>query len=190
MHRWLLGERKTCTREAIKMRATAALASLLLLVATTPPSSALDNGLTKTPPRGWSSWNKYHCGISEVLIKGIADAVVSSGLAAAGYDHINLDDCWMDAARDANGDLQGDKKTFPSGMKALGDYLHGKKLRFGLYLDPGTKTCQRRPGSFQHEAADAKYLARVGADCESAEPVEAAASARRPAHPILLPRSS
>ena len=155
---------------------------------------ALQNGMIMTPPMGWSSWNKFHCGINENLIRNITDAIVSSKLAAAGYDHINLDgllgcvvlgliparhlpmgftysnlifcytDCWMDRERTANGDLQGDKKNFASGMKALGDYIHSKKLLFGLYLDPGTKTCQGRPGSFRHEVADAAYLARVGAD--------------------------
>eukprot|EP00937_MAST-01D_sp_MAST-1D-sp2_P003368 g3368.t1 len=119
--------------------------------------------MISVPPLGWSSWNKFHCGINETLIKGVADAVVDTGLAKY-YNHINLDDCWMDKARTANGMLQGDRDTFPSGMKALGDYIHGKGLKYGLYLDPGTLTCQRRPGSFQHEADDARYLASVGCD--------------------------
>ena len=127
-------------------------------------ASALDNGVIETPPLGWSSWNKFHCGIDEQLIRDIADAVNSSGLSAAGYDHINLDDCWMDSQRTATGDLQGDREHFPTGMKALGEYIHDKGLKYGLYLDPGTMTCQRRPGSFRHEVADANYLARVGAD--------------------------
>jgi alpha-galactosidase len=127
-------------------------------------ASALDNGLILTPPMGFSTWNKFRCGISESLTRGVADALVSSGMRDAGYTHLNLDDCWMDKSRTADGKLQGDLMNFPSGMKTLGDYIHSKSLLYGLYLDPGTMTCQRRPGSYQHEQDDADYLAAVGAD--------------------------
>eukprot|EP01062_Namystynia_karyoxenos_P041934 TRINITY_DN305_c0_g1_i1.p1 TRINITY_DN305_c0_g1~~TRINITY_DN305_c0_g1_i1.p1 ORF type:complete len:433 (+),score=144.28 TRINITY_DN305_c0_g1_i1:68-1300(+) len=134
-----------------------------LLVAGAAGALCLDNGMLATPPMGWSSWNKYACGINETLIRSVADAMASSGLRAAGYDHVNLDDCWMAAERAADGSLLADSR-FPSGMKALGDYLHSKGFKYGLYLDPGTLTCQRRAGTLGHEQQDADYLASVGCD--------------------------
>ena len=86
---------------------------------------ALDNGLAKTPPMGWNSWNVFHGNINETQIKQIADAMVSSGMKDAGYVYLNLDDNWMaNPARDANGNLRADPTRFPSGIKALADYVH------------------------------------------------------------------
>jgi len=139
------------------------MVKVVVLVTMFSASSALDNGVILTPPMGWSSWNKFRCGISSKLIREIADAVKSSGLLAHGYNHINLDDCWMAMDRDKNGHLQA-SPDFPEGMSALGDYLHGKGMKYGLYLDPGTMTCQRRPGTQGHEKQDAQFLASVGCD--------------------------
>jgi len=93
---------------------------------------AHDNGLAKTPPMGWNSWNKFACNVSESLIKEMADAMVSSGMRDAGYIYLVIDDCWQ-IDRDAQGNILPDPKRFPSGMKALADYIHSKGLKFGLY---------------------------------------------------------
>lgn len=120
-------------------------------------------GLAQTPPMGWNSWNKFGCDVSEQLIKEIADAMVSSGMKEAGYEYIVIDDCWQ-VGRDENGNIIPDPERFPSGMKALGDYIHAKGLKFGIYSDAGTKTCQRRPGSRGYEFQDARTYASWGVD--------------------------
>ncbi|KAG6741165.1 hypothetical protein POTOM_056654 [Populus tomentosa] len=95
------------------------------------------NGLGLAPPMGWNSWNHFHCNIEEKLIRETADAMVSSGLAALGYEHVNLDDCWAELNRDSEGNLVPKASTFPSGIKALADYIHGKGLKLGIYSDAG-----------------------------------------------------
>ena len=127
------------------------------------PTWALDNGLARTPPMGWNSWNKFGCNVSGKLIREMADAMVSSGMKAAGYQYIVIDDCWQ-VKRDANGNIVPDPKRFPSGMKALADYVHSKGLKFGLYSDAGTATCQNRPGSRGYEFQDARQYAAWGVD--------------------------
>jgi alpha-galactosidase len=124
---------------------------------------ALDNGLAQTPPMGWNSWNKFGCNVDEKLIKEIADALVSTGMRDAGYHYLVIDDCWQ-IERDANGNIIPDPKRFPSGMKALADYVHSKGLKFGLYSDAGTLTCQKRPGSRGYEFQDARQYAAWGVD--------------------------
>jgi alpha-galactosidase len=126
-------------------------------------SLPLDNGLAKTPPMGWNSWNKFRCDVSENLIKEMADALVSSGMKEAGYDYIVIDDCWQ-VSRDSAGKIVADAARFPSGMKALADHIHSKGLKFGLYSDAGTATCQGRPGSHDYEEIDAKTYAQWGVD--------------------------
>lgn len=120
--------------------------------------------LAPTPPMGWNSWNHFHRDINEKLIMEEADAMVSSGMKAAGYEYINLDDCWMALERDADGNLQSDPKRFPHGMKYLADYIHKKGLKIGLYSSAGTKTCAGWPASLDHEVADAKMFAKWGID--------------------------
>jgi alpha-galactosidase len=112
---------------------------LLAAVLAPVPAAALDNGVARTPPMGWNSWNKFQCDVSETLIKQIADALVTTGLRDAGYVYLNVDDCWQ-GPRDAQGLIQPDASRFPSGMKALANYAHGKGLKFGLYSDAGTQT--------------------------------------------------
>ena len=119
--------------------------------------------LAQTPQMGWSSWNKFQGNINEDIIKGIADAMVSSGLRDAGYTYINIDDCWH-GQRDADGFIQPDPKHFPSGMKALADYVHARGLKLGIYSDAGTETCAGRPGSLGHEYQDALQYARWEVD--------------------------
>ena len=119
--------------------------------------------LAKIPPMGWNSWNKFGCNINEKLIKEIADAMVTSGMKGAGYEYIVIDDCWQ-IKRDSNGNIIPDPERFPSGIKALADYVHSKGLKFGIYSDAGTKTCQRRPGSRGYEYQDARTYASWGVD--------------------------
>lgn len=129
-------------------------------------------GLADTPPMGWSSWNTFAGNINEELIRNIADKMVETGLRDAGYVYLNLDDCWH-GPRDEDGFITADPKRFPSGIKALADYVHSKGLKLGIYSDAGRKTCAGRPGSFGHEYQDALQYARWGVDylkydwCES-----------------------
>jgi alpha-galactosidase len=121
------------------------------------------NGLALTPPMGWNSWNKYGCDINEAIIRKQADAIVASGMKSAGYAYVVVDDCWH-GQRDAAGSIQPDPERFPSGIKALADYVHSKGLKFGLYSDTGDKTCQNKPGSRGHEFQDALQYAAWGVD--------------------------
>ena len=113
---------------------------------------------------GWNSWNCFHEKIDEKQIRDIADIMVSSGMRDAGYMYLVIDDAWMAPERDKDGRLQADPKKFPSGMKALGDYLHGKGLKFGIYQDRGVMTCQKLPGSLGHEDVDMRSFADWGVD--------------------------
>jgi alpha-galactosidase len=119
--------------------------------------------LAMTPPMGWNSWNKFSCNIDEKLVKEVADAMVSSGMKAAGYTYINIDDCWH-GDRDSLGFIHPDAKRFPSGMKVLADYVHSKGLKIGIYSDAGSQTCGGRPGSRGYEFQDAKTYANWGID--------------------------
>ncbi len=127
------------------------------------PSYALDNGLAKTPPMGWNSWNKFGCNVSESLIRSAADSLVSSGLKDAGYQYVVIDDCWQ-VGRDEQGNIIPDPKRFASGIKALADYVHSKGLKFGIYSDAGTGTCENRPGGRGYEFQDARQYAAWGVD--------------------------
>ncbi|SFK62802.1 glycoside hydrolase family 27 protein [Streptomyces pini] len=124
-----------------------------------------------TPPLGWNSWNSFGCGITETQVREAADAMVSSGMRDAGYEYVVVDDCWFDPQRDAAGNLRANPTKFPSGMKALGDYIHGKGLKFGIYQAPNEKTCAQGVGTYPgstgskgHEAQDAATFASWGVD--------------------------
>ncbi len=119
--------------------------------------------LAQTPPMGWNSWNKFACDINEELIKEAADEMVSSGMKDAGYEYIVIDDCWH-GERDENGFIHANKEKFPSGMKALVDYVHSKGLKFGIYSDAGWQTCGGKPGSRGREFQDAQIYAEWGVD--------------------------
>jgi len=126
-------------------------------------STSPSAGLALTPPMGWNTWNRFACNINEALIRQSADALVTSGMRDAGYQYLVIDDCWH-GARDAHGDIQPDPQRFPSGIKALADYVHGKGLKFGIYSDAGMRTCAGRPGSRGYEFQDAAQYARWGVD--------------------------
>jgi len=119
--------------------------------------------LALTPPMGWNSWNKFACDINEEMIRGIADAMVESGMKEAGYKYVVIDDCWH-GGRDSLGFIYADSTRFPNGMKALADYVHSKGLKLGIYSDAGTKTCAGYPGSRGYEYQDALQYAKWGID--------------------------
>ncbi|HUF08057.1 MAG TPA: T9SS type A sorting domain-containing protein [Rhodothermales bacterium] len=137
--------------------------------------------LAMTPPMGWNSWNHFGCDINEEIVREVADAMVSSGMREAGYEYLNIDDCWHARTRDSSGRLQPDPVRFPSGMKALGDYVHRRGLKVGIYSDAGATTCGGFPGSRDKETIDAETFAEWGVDylkydwCDAVgiDPVEA-----------------
>ena len=120
-----------------------------------------DNGLARTPPMGWNSWNHFRGRVDDGTVRSIADALVTSGMKAAGYVYVNIDDTW-EAARDSSGRILTNRK-FPD-MKALADYVHGKGLKLGIYSSPGPFTCAGYEGSYGHEEQDARTYAAWGID--------------------------
>jgi alpha-galactosidase len=133
--------------------------------AATPSNARLTtlpaNGLARTPPMGWNSWNHFEAKIDDKTVREIADALVTTGLRDAGYVYVNVDDTWQ-GKRDANGVLHPNSK-FPD-MKAIADYVHSRGLKFGLYSSPGTRTCADYEGSYGHEEQDAQAYASWGVD--------------------------
>jgi alpha-galactosidase len=129
-----------------------------------PEATAPIQNLAPTPPLGWNSWNPYGKNVSEQVIKETADAMVSSGLKDVGFTYVVIDDIWQGGRDSVTGLLYADAKRFPSGIKALADYVHSKGLKFGIYSDAGTMTCGDRPGSYGYEEKDAKLFAEWGVD--------------------------
>jgi alpha-galactosidase len=127
--------------------------------------------LAETPPMGWNSWNHFGCSVTEADVKAAADAIVSDGLRADGYDYVDVDDCWQAPTRDRDGRLTADPARFPHGMAALAAFVHSKGLRLGIYAAPGAQTCAERYqgypgqlGSLGHERQDAQTFASWGVD--------------------------
>lgn len=123
-----------------------------------------DQKLALTPPMGWNSWNAFGENVNEQVIRETADAIVNSGLKNAGFSYVVIDDIWQGGRDSSTGMLYADPKKFPSGIKALADYVHSKGLRFGIYSDAGTKTCGEMPGSYGYEKKDAQLFAEWGID--------------------------
>src|SRR5437763_601891 len=119
------------------------------------PARALGNGLAATPPMGWNDWNAYGCNVSEQLVEQTALAMHDDGMQAAGYQYVNIDDCWMSSSRDASGNLTASSAEFPDGIAAVASYVHSLGLKLGIYEDAGTATCAGFPGSYGHEQQDA-----------------------------------
>lgn len=136
---------------------------LLLILFQSYLFAQTNTDLALTPPMGWNSWNNFGCNVNESLIREIADAMVSSGMKDVGYEYIVIDDCWQ-IDRDSAGNILQDQERFPSGMKALADYVHDKGLKFGLYSCAGSLTCQGRPGSRGYQFQDARQYAAWGVD--------------------------
>ncbi|MGW2395606.1 NPCBM/NEW2 domain-containing protein [Kitasatospora sp. NPDC001664] len=163
--------RLTATAYAALLATSPLLATAAFQLATAPPAAALDNRLGRTPQMGWNSWNAFRCNIDESKIKAAADAIVDKGLKGAGYQYVNIDDCWQAPGRDADGALQPHPTRFPSGIKDLANYVHGKGLKLGLYATPGSRTCANiwdsypgQLGSLGHETQDARSFADWGID--------------------------
>ncbi len=122
------------------------------------------NGFALTPPMGWNSWNTFMDGVSDALLRQVADAMVTNGMRDAGYQYVNIDDGWALPKR-LNGHLQPDPVKFPGGFKPVADYLHARGLKFGIYSDRGTPTCAKHsPGSYGFEKTDAEDFAAWGVD--------------------------
>jgi alpha-galactosidase len=140
------------------------LSILVISILFIQKSAAVDNGVGRTPPMGWNTWNKFGCDISYDIIKDNADKIVELGLNKLGYVYVNIDDCWMEEDRNSLGKVKPNMTKFPTGMKAVGDYLHSKGLKFGIYSSAGTKTCQAKAASLYHEIDDAQSYASWGVD--------------------------
>jgi alpha-galactosidase len=139
------------------------LFALCLCLVTTAFAQKFE-GLAKTPPMGFNTWNTFASKIDEFMIKETAEAMIKNGMRDAGYNYIVLDDTWSAMERDQDGNLQAHPDKFPSGMKALGDWLHSKGFKFGIYNCAGTKTCAGYPGGWGHEFQDARKYAEWGVD--------------------------
>jgi alpha-galactosidase len=129
-----------------------------------PPGADADGDLALTPPMGFNDWNAFGCDVSEQLIRDTADFFVSSGLKDAGYQYVNIDDCWLLHERGPDGRLVPDPDKFPSGISGTADYVHSLGLKLGIYEDAGTATCAGFPGSLGHEEIDAQTFAEWGVD--------------------------
>jgi alpha-galactosidase len=156
-----------------RMRVLALIAVTVLMMlsacgsASAPGGSpaAGGNGLARTPPMGWNPWNAYGCAISAKLIEQTAKAMVADGMKAAGYEYVNIDDCWPAAKRNASGHLVPNRSRFPDGIRSVADYVHHLGLKLGIYADAGTSMCGGdEPGSYRHEAEDAATFASWGVD--------------------------
>jgi len=123
-----------------------------------------DDGLAATPPMGWNSWNRFGTKVDEALVRETAEAIVATGMREAGYRYVVIDDGWEAGERDAHGDLVADPAKFPHGIRAVADHVHALDLRFGIYTDAGTNTCQGLPASLGYEFRDARRFAEWGVD--------------------------
>jgi alpha-galactosidase len=153
---------KVAHRLTVGLLVAAAMTALPAVGLTRGAADSVSADLAATPPMGWNSWNKFGCNVSDALIRATADAIVSSGMKDAGYEYLVIDDCWQ-VSRKPDGTIVPDPKRFPD-MKALADYVHSKGLKFGIYSDAGTGTCQNRPGSHGYETQDAEQYAAWGVD--------------------------
>jgi alpha-galactosidase len=160
--------RRRARRSRIKVLALAGalvLAPLPFLgLSSAAPAQALGNGLALTPQMGFNDWNAYGCNVSESLIKSTALAMHNNGMQAAGYQYVNIDDCWMTKTRNSAGQLVPDPAKFPDGIKGTADYVHSLGLKLGIYEDAGLQTCAGFPGSLGHETTDAQSFAAWGVD--------------------------
>jgi alpha-galactosidase len=147
--------------EMVAHRASQGEGAMPARIAPPPLHKVPYNGLAKTPPMGWNSWNKFASRVDDAVVRAMADAMAGNGMKEAGYTFINIDDTW-EAGRDAQGNIQSNKK-FPD-MKALADYVHSKGLKLGIYSSPGPNTCAGYEGSYGHEEQDARTYAKWGID--------------------------
>lgn len=116
--------------------------------------AALNNGVARLPVLGYNAWNAFGCNVDEELIIATAHAMIDKGLLKAGYNHINLDDCWALRERSEAGDIVPDPAKFPNGIDGLVKNLTALGFKVGIYSDAGLQTCAGYPGSWNHEARD------------------------------------
>ncbi|KAF9241594.1 glycoside hydrolase [Melanogaster broomeanus] len=136
-------------------------ASVTLSAPTATPTKAVG----KLPALGWNTWNAYHCNITDALVLGAANDLKNLGLAKAGYQYVNIDDCWAELTRDnTTGQIVPDPLKFPNGISGVAAEIHSLGLKLGIYSDAGTNTCAGYPGSLGHEATDAATFTEWGVD--------------------------
>jgi alpha-galactosidase len=120
-----------------------------------------EHQLAQTPPMGWNSWNVWGTDVTAERVRKAADALISTGLAAHGFQYVNIDDAW-EADRGPDGEIRTNAKF--GDMKALAESVHARGLKLGIYSSPGPKTCGGYEGSYEHEEQDARTYARWGID--------------------------
>ncbi|TBU26443.1 glycoside hydrolase [Dichomitus squalens] len=144
---------------------TTAATSTLTGIAATAPTIGPSQQVGRLPALGWNSWNAYGCNINETKVVDAANLFVSLGLADAGYEYVNIDDCWSLQTRNAStGRIVPDPSKFPNGISGVADQVHALGLKLGIYSDAGTNTCSGFPGSLGNEAVDAEAFAEWGVD--------------------------
>ncbi len=150
---------------AVAMLMTLSACGSVSAPATRSPRVGSAAGLARTPPMGWDPWNAYGCSVSAKLIEAAAKAMVADGMKKAGYEYVNIDDCWPAPRRNASGKLVADPSRFPEGIRPVAEYVHHLGLKLGIYADAGTQMCGgTAPGSYRHEAQDAATFASWGVD--------------------------
>jgi alpha-galactosidase len=137
--------------------------SLLLHALLASPTSAVNNGLARTPQMGWNNWNSLGCDVSQALLLDTSRVLLDSGLRDVGYNYVVLDDCWSDG-RGSDGYIIVDKHKFPQGMKWVAKQLHNMGFLYGMYSSAGELTCARYEGSLDHEKEDAQSFASWDVD--------------------------
>jgi alpha-galactosidase len=143
-------------------------AAVALLQVSSNPALETSTGIGKLPALGWNSWNTFRCDVNQSIIYDTAKQIVALGLKDAGYQYINIDDCWAAQDRDDSQRLQAHPVKFSDGIGALADYIHNLGMKIGIYSDDGQFTCARvQPGSLGYEDIDAQTFANWGIDCKT-----------------------
>jgi len=137
-------------------------ATIILSIVT--QANALDNGMARLPVMGYNTWNFYQCDINEKVVITTANLMKSLGLLDAGYNYVNIDDCYALKKRNAKGLIVEDPAKFPSGMTNLTSYVHSLGFKAGIYSDSGWQTCGGYPGSYDNELLDAQTFHKWGFD--------------------------
>src|SRR5581483_4393725 len=130
-HFHFIQRQTTMNRLAVVLFSTVVV---LQVVVASAQERSVSAGLALTPPMGWNTWNKFGCNVSDELVRGMADAMVKSGMKDAGYQYVVIDDCWQ-VSRDEHANIVPDPQRFPNGIKAVADYVHSLGLKFGIYSD-------------------------------------------------------
>ncbi|TDL18476.1 glycoside hydrolase [Rickenella mellea] len=129
-----------------------------------PPTATPTQAVGKLPALGWNNYNAFGCNVGQTTILAQANQFISLGLKTAGYQYVNIDDCWALRSRDSSGRMVPDSSKWPNGISGLATQIHNLGLKLGIYSDAGTETCSGYPGSLGHEAIDAATFAGWGVD--------------------------